>query len=222
MDISKAIGLWGAEQNNYHHDTFSCEPGKVCGHYTQIIWQNTTKVWCGIAESTTDYSGEWVVCRYEGPGNYIGQDPYIKDTNYIEDDTPDTQDPDLILEDWQIENEQIDNDENENTQTTSSSSGTRTITTKETLQIYKKVNLKQNDVEDKIKNGKKITAQIKEIFRKLRKNRDIKTIHAIKTKTWDLLTKLREKETLTSKEQTIMILVEYLFYRSYVEAEELK
>jgi len=208
MDTSKAIGLWGAEQNNYHHDTFSCEPGKVCGHYTQIIWQNTTKVWCGVAKSTTDYGGEWVVCRYEGPGNYIGQNPYIKDTNYIEDDTPDTQDADLILEDWQ-------DDEVENTPT-------RTITTKETLQIYKKVNLRQDDVENKIKNWKKITDQIKELFRKLRKNKDTKTINAIKTKTWDLLTKLREKETLTRKEQTIIILVEYLFYRSYVEAEELK
>ena len=82
--------------------------------------------------------------------------------------------------------------------------------------------MRQDDVENKIKNWKKITDQIKELFRKLRKNKDTKTINAIKTKTWDLLTKLREKETLTRKEQTIIILVEYLFYRSYVEAEELK
>jgi hypothetical protein len=220
MNFTKWIGLWGAEQNSYNHETFTCEPWKVCGHYTQIIWEDTTKVGCGFAKSTTDYGGEWVVCRYEAPGNYIGQKPYVKDPNYIPEDTTDPNDPDLLPEGEQkLEQETQESGDKEITPSSGTSRGS--VSNKD-YQIYKKVNLGQDAVENKIKNGKKIIAQIKEIFRKLRKNRDIKTINAIKTKTWDLLTKLREKETLSAKEQKIFILVEYLFYRSHVEAEELK
>ena len=54
----------------------STDATKAVGHYTQIVWKNTTKVGCGIANSLTDRGGEWVVCRYSPPGNYVGQKPY--------------------------------------------------------------------------------------------------------------------------------------------------
>jgi pathogenesis-related protein 1 len=48
-----------------------------CGHYTQIVWRNTTQVGCGV--STCQSGGAtwdiWI-CNYAPPGNVIGQKPY--------------------------------------------------------------------------------------------------------------------------------------------------
>ena len=42
------------------------------GHYTQIIWRNSTKIGAGIA---TGPSGTYLVCNYSPAGNFIGQKP---------------------------------------------------------------------------------------------------------------------------------------------------
>ena len=73
-----AIDMWASEKPYYHYDTNSCDSGEVCGHYTQIIWKNSTYLGCGKAKYQTGrYEGYWiVVCRYAPPGNYIGERPY--------------------------------------------------------------------------------------------------------------------------------------------------
>lgn len=43
------------------------------GHYTQLIWRNTTMIGCAIAANAED---EYLVCRYSPPGNWTGQDPF--------------------------------------------------------------------------------------------------------------------------------------------------
>lgn len=43
------------------------------GHYTQIIWKNTTRLGCGIA---TANNRDVLVCRYAPQGNIVGQFPY--------------------------------------------------------------------------------------------------------------------------------------------------
>ncbi len=50
----------------------------LCGHYTQIIWKDTTIVGCAKSPYSTGSfaGGEVVVCKYQTPGNYIGQTPY--------------------------------------------------------------------------------------------------------------------------------------------------
>lgn len=73
--ITQAIDSWGKEKQNYHYGDNRCAAGKVCGHYTQIVWQNTTHVGCGMAQC--DHGNETiVVCNYDPAGNYIGQKPY--------------------------------------------------------------------------------------------------------------------------------------------------
>ncbi|CAI5499438.1 unnamed protein product [Closterium sp. Naga37s-1] len=51
-----------------------CADGKMCGHYTQVVWRDTTHVGCASAQCP-DGSGMWV-CDYSPPGNFVGQTPF--------------------------------------------------------------------------------------------------------------------------------------------------
>jgi hypothetical protein len=42
------------------------------GHYTQLIWHNSTEVGCAIVANRVD---DYLVCRYNPPGNWMGQSP---------------------------------------------------------------------------------------------------------------------------------------------------
>ncbi len=73
-----AINSWYEEKQNYHYDTNSCDSGKVCGHYTQLVWKNSTKVGCAKAvyETGKYKDGTVVVCKFKPAGNVSGQKPY--------------------------------------------------------------------------------------------------------------------------------------------------
>lgn len=73
LSPQQVVNMWGNEVKDYTYATNSCKPGKVCGHYTQIVWRNTKQVGCGMARNN---SKEIWVCNYNPPGNYIGQKPY--------------------------------------------------------------------------------------------------------------------------------------------------
>jgi pathogenesis-related protein 1 len=77
------VGLWAGEWPDYTYATNSCAPGKVCGHYTQVVWRGTTRVGCAKATCTVNSpfgasfpTWDFFVCDYEPPGNYVGQRPY--------------------------------------------------------------------------------------------------------------------------------------------------
>lgn len=70
---SQVVGMWVGERRDYDAARNSCAPGKVCGHYTQVVWRGTTHVGCGMASCGN--SEVWV-CNYTPPGNYVGQRPY--------------------------------------------------------------------------------------------------------------------------------------------------
>jgi pathogenesis-related protein 1 len=66
---------WGEEEKvNFNTNTRKCIPGTTCGHYTQVVWRNTTQVGCGIAINP---NGKYIlVCNYNPPGNYNNQPAY--------------------------------------------------------------------------------------------------------------------------------------------------
>ena len=67
-----AFKQWMLEKSYWDNDLGACQTGKVCTHYTQIVWKKTTKVGCGINRNA---KGKWktlVVCNYDPAGNSKG------------------------------------------------------------------------------------------------------------------------------------------------------
>lgn len=66
------VGLWYAENTSY--DYVSGGPktsGAVTGHFTQIVWEDTTEVGCGVAQCPS--IGSYLVCNYAPAGNVRGR-----------------------------------------------------------------------------------------------------------------------------------------------------
>jgi pathogenesis-related protein 1 len=75
---TQAVQLWVAEKVDYNFATNVCTPGKVCGHYTQVVWANTVAVGCArvAAFCPGQTYGSAIVCDY-GPGGNDGNRPYV-------------------------------------------------------------------------------------------------------------------------------------------------
>jgi hypothetical protein len=63
---------------NYNYQKNSCASGKVCGHFTQVVWKNSKRLGCGMVTCGGPKKGrsELWVCNYDPPGNYISQKPF--------------------------------------------------------------------------------------------------------------------------------------------------
>lgn len=78
-----ASALWAAEVSDYNFAANNCASGKVCGHYTQMVWANTRRVGCAVQLCATVTglpnftNAQLLVCDYNPAGNFIGQSPYI-------------------------------------------------------------------------------------------------------------------------------------------------
>jgi uncharacterized protein YkwD len=77
------VGSWVGEAKDYDYATNTCGAGKVCGHYTQVVWRNSMNLGCGVTDCTTNSpfgggGGAWQfwVCNYDPPGNFNGEKPY--------------------------------------------------------------------------------------------------------------------------------------------------
>ncbi|XVF68165.1 hypothetical protein PTKIN_Ptkin10aG0182400 [Pterospermum kingtungense] len=70
-----AVTMWVNEKADYNYDTNSCAPGKVCGHYTQVVWRDSVRLGCAKV-SCNNGGGTFIGCNYDPPGNYNGQKPY--------------------------------------------------------------------------------------------------------------------------------------------------
>ncbi|MGD1907079.1 MAG: CAP domain-containing protein [Leptolyngbyaceae cyanobacterium] len=75
--LTDLVDLWGAEQQYFISGlpfpaVSTTGNWADVGHYTQIIWRNTTEVGCGVAIGGGQ---EILVCHYNPPGNVTGQQP---------------------------------------------------------------------------------------------------------------------------------------------------
>nr|QOL11116.1 pathogenesis-related 1 allergen [Humulus japonicus]WHA03700.1 pathogenesis-related protein 1 [Humulus japonicus] len=68
------VNIWMEEEKNYSYETNSCVEGKMCGHYTQIVWKDTKKVGC--ARVVCDTKDTFMTCNYDPVGNAFGEKPY--------------------------------------------------------------------------------------------------------------------------------------------------
>jgi len=71
----QVVDSWGSEKADYDYATNSCQPGKMCGHYTQVVWRDTRTVGCAVAVCEDSKQQIWV-CQYQPAGNWIGEKPY--------------------------------------------------------------------------------------------------------------------------------------------------
>lgn len=74
VSASEVAYDWASEREVYHYPSNRCQPGKQCGHYTQMVWRDTQKVGCGAALCPD--KGQIWVCNYDPPGNWRGERPY--------------------------------------------------------------------------------------------------------------------------------------------------
>ena len=73
LSPERVVDMWGNEVRDYNYNNNSCQPGKMCGHYTQVVWESTREVGCAMARNS---DREVWVCNYNPPGNIIGRKPY--------------------------------------------------------------------------------------------------------------------------------------------------
>ncbi len=68
-----AISRWYNEERNYNYATQKSTGGLI-GHFTQIVWKDTTKVGCGVAQGRSNgFNRTFVVCQYSPAGNVVGR-----------------------------------------------------------------------------------------------------------------------------------------------------
>ncbi len=75
VSSAKPVDSWGSEIDDYNYADNSCKPGKMCGHYTQMVWRTSTKVGCAMAVCEDSQEQVWV-CQYQPAGNWVGKKPY--------------------------------------------------------------------------------------------------------------------------------------------------
>ncbi len=71
----QVVDSWGSEKADYDYANNSCTPGKMCGHYTQMVWRTTTTVGCAMVVCEDTQTQVWV-CQYQPAGNWVGNKPY--------------------------------------------------------------------------------------------------------------------------------------------------
>lgn len=74
IDYGYTISSWHQESSHYSYDTNRCAEDVTCRHYTQVVWNATDQVGCGVKKCTR---GDWttiaIMCYYSPPGNIVPQ-----------------------------------------------------------------------------------------------------------------------------------------------------
>lgn len=73
-----AIDAWANEEKDYSYS--KAKFTESTGHFTQLVWQNTTSVGCGLVQCNNPagngVKGAYLVCEYSPRGNVQGQFGY--------------------------------------------------------------------------------------------------------------------------------------------------
>jgi pathogenesis-related protein 1 len=72
VGAQRAVDMWAREKANYVYSPEYVFENDT-GHYTQIVWRDSIRIGCASA-SCGDSSV--VVCRYDPPGNYVGNEVF--------------------------------------------------------------------------------------------------------------------------------------------------
>uniref|UniRef100_A0A6N2MQW7 SCP domain-containing protein n=1 Tax=Salix viminalis TaxID=40686 RepID=A0A6N2MQW7_SALVM len=72
---AQAAAAWVSERKWYTYWSNSCAGDQECGHYTQIVWNNTKRMGCARVDCFRG-RGVFMTCNYDPPGNFIGERPY--------------------------------------------------------------------------------------------------------------------------------------------------
>ena len=75
VDVIEIVDTWAEEKNNYHGEALIGYNYQLFGHYTQVVWENTTEIGCAVAICS---NGVICVCNYNPPGNMSGESPKRK------------------------------------------------------------------------------------------------------------------------------------------------
>ena len=83
ISMEGGIQDWYDEKSDYDYDTLGCTAGKMCGHYTQVVWATSRQVGCAYhlctaLSGTTHKNVEYLACNYLPQGNFVGQKPFKK------------------------------------------------------------------------------------------------------------------------------------------------
>ena len=70
--IATHVQGWADEKSDYNGQPIP-SGNNPAGHYTAMVWQNTKEIGCGF--TSTDQMN-FLVCRYNPPGNFVGEMPY--------------------------------------------------------------------------------------------------------------------------------------------------
>ncbi|CAH8865109.1 unnamed protein product [Trichobilharzia szidati] len=76
--VELGFNSWLNEYKNYDFYGSYCYNGQ-CNKYTQIVWQKTTDIGCGVTKCPSAPYGLSIVCNYGPGGRYIDQYPYETD-----------------------------------------------------------------------------------------------------------------------------------------------
>ena len=71
--VIDGVKSWEKEKTGYSGEFLNSANWRNTGHYTQIVWRNTTELGC----ATTICNNNLIMaCNYNPAGNYMGQKPY--------------------------------------------------------------------------------------------------------------------------------------------------
>ncbi|KAJ8373538.1 hypothetical protein SKAU_G00041180 [Synaphobranchus kaupii] len=82
FSAEKAVLKWYNEVTDFTYGTLTCNPRKMCGHYTQVVWAKSYKVGCAVqicpngVEGFSRRKSALFVCNYGEAGNFKGVPPY--------------------------------------------------------------------------------------------------------------------------------------------------